>query len=55
VHVETLEVVPVSVRCTRVAERRYRFDHDGDVEEVEVDEHGLVLDLPGRFLRLPET
>jgi hypothetical protein len=53
IDVETLEVVPVEVRCTRVAERRYRFEHDGDVDEVEVDEDGLVLDLPGRFLRLP--
>ena len=58
VDVETLEVRPVRRRYTRVGERRWVItDLDRDVTpaepiSVDVDEHGLVLDEPGRFRRI---
>ena len=65
VDAETLLVRAVRRRTTRVTDRTWRFadtrpgshaddvgtDTDVDVE-VELDEHGLVLDHPGRFRRV---
>jgi uncharacterized protein len=61
VHVdtETLEVRPVAQRYTRLTRdaRRHdtwRYDNldTGYSVDLEVDEHGLVLDYPGEFRRL---
>ncbi len=55
---ETLEVHAVNHRYTRLAFDRWRFERSGDAgdteftAEFEVDQHGLVLDYPGRFRRL---
>jgi hypothetical protein len=58
VDVETLDVRPVRRRYTRVGERRWAMT---DLEQqapnaeplhVDVDEHGLVVDEPGRFRRI---
>jgi hypothetical protein len=53
VDTETLEVVPVVQRYTRVGERRFRYENTetGFTTELEVDEHGLVLDYPDEFRR----
>lgn len=53
VDVETLEVRPDHQRYTRAGERQWVFTHleTGDETAFEVDEHGLVLDQPGRFRR----
>lgn len=57
VDVETLDVRPVRRRYTRVGERRWAVtDLDAEVcdrtaAEFDVDEHGLVVDDPGRFRR----
>jgi hypothetical protein len=58
VDVETLEVRAVRRRYTRVGERRWAVtDLDAAIDErhaseFEVDEHGLVVDEPGRFRRV---
>lgn len=50
---EMLLVIPVRERFTRLGERRWRKTMLGAdaSEEWEVDEHGLALDLEGRFHR----
>jgi hypothetical protein len=45
---ETLQVTPTVRRYERIAERRWVVDG----VELEVDDHDLVLDHPGRFRRL---
>ena len=51
VDVETLSALPVEHRYERVGERTWRFE-DGTGETVfDVDDHGLVRDLPARFRR----
>jgi hypothetical protein len=54
VDVETLLVVASPQRYTRLEERRWRFEalSSGFVAELEVDEHGLVLDYPDLFRRV---
>jgi uncharacterized protein len=54
VDVETLQVTPLRQRYTRMAERRWRCEHidESFAVELDVDEHGLVLDDPERFRRL---
>lgn len=50
---ETLEVRPERQRYTKLAVQRWRYeDESGFSAELEVDEHGLVLDYPGLFRRL---
>ncbi len=51
---ESLQVAPVRQRYTRLGERRWRYEtiETGFDVELEVDEHGLVLDEPGEFRRL---
>jgi hypothetical protein len=56
VHVdtETLEVHPVVQRYTRLTRDAWRYENldTGYSVDLEVDEHGLVLDYPGEFRRL---
>jgi len=54
VDVDTLAVVPDLQRYTRVAPQRWRFESPAAefTVEFDVDEHGLVLDYPGRFVRI---
>jgi len=52
VDVETLAVQVVSHRYTRIDTHRWRFGHGDDSIEFDVDQHGLLLDYPGRFRRL---
>ena len=52
VDVETLAVQVAAHRYTRLDTHRWRFGHGEDSTEFDVDEHGLLLDLPGRFRRL---
>jgi hypothetical protein len=54
VDTETLEVRAVTHRYTRLGVHRWRIETDdpATTAEVEVDDHGLVLDHPGRFRRL---
>jgi len=52
VDVETLAVQVAGHRYTRLDTHRWRFGHGDDSTEFDVDEHGLLLDLPGRFRRL---
>ena len=47
VDVETLEVLPETHVYARLSTHRWRVDED----EFEVDEHGVVIDLSGRFRR----
>ena len=51
---ETLQTAPVRQRYARLDERRWRFEslETGYDVEVEVDEHGLVLDYPDEFRRI---
>ena len=50
---ETLGVVPERQRYTRLAERRWRYwDESGYTVDLDVDEHGLVVDYPDLFRRL---
>jgi uncharacterized protein len=52
VDVETLGVVPRWHRFKRCDEHRWRIGPDGDEPvEVDVDRHGLVLDVPQRYRR----
>ncbi|HAP78028.1 MAG TPA: hypothetical protein DCR14_18340 [Acidimicrobiaceae bacterium] len=48
VDVETLEVLAEPRRLTRVDSVTWRFDD----EQFEVDDHGLPVDLPGRYRRV---
>lgn len=54
VDVETLAVHASRQRYTRQGERHWRFEvvDSGDAADLEVDEHGLVLDYPERFRRV---
>ncbi len=52
VDVETLEVQPATHRYFRLDTHRWAFEHGDDSVEFDVDQHGLVLDLPGRFRRV---
>ncbi len=54
VDVETLLVVASPQRYTRLDERRWRFEalSSGFVADLDVDEHGLVLDYPDLFRRV---
>jgi len=50
-----LTVRPQAQAYTRLDERRYRFeslDGSGFTADLEVDEHGLVVDYPGLFRRV---
>ena len=49
--VETLGVVPVELVLERAGEHRWRVIADDEVSEFDVDDHGLPMDVPGRFLR----
>ena len=50
---ETLAIVPERQRYTHLALQRWRYeDESGFSADLEVDEHGLVLDYPGLFRRL---
>jgi hypothetical protein len=53
IDVETLAVSPQRQRYTRLAAHRWRFEQPrtGHDVELEVDDHGLVIDYPGRFRR----
>jgi hypothetical protein len=52
VDVETLEVRPATHRYLRIDTHRWAFEHDGHAVEFDVDQHGLLLDYPGKFRRL---
>jgi hypothetical protein len=54
VDVETLDVRAVRRRYTRIGERRWAVTNldEGVAHEFDVDEHGLVIDEPGRFRRV---
>jgi hypothetical protein len=52
VDVETLAVRPATHRYLRLDTHRWAFAHDDQSVEFEVDQHGLLLDYPGRFRRL---
>jgi hypothetical protein len=52
VDVNTLAVKVASHRYTRLDTHRWRFGYGDDTTEFDVDEHGLLLDIPGRFRRL---
>ena len=51
---DTLQVAPVRQRYTRLEDRRWRYEslETGYDAELEVDEHGLVLDYPDEFRRI---
>ena len=51
---ETLRIAAVRQRYARLDERRWRFEslETGYDVELEVDEHGLVLDYPDEFRRI---
>jgi hypothetical protein len=51
VDVQTLSVVPAPRRLARLGERRWRHTN-GEPTSYDVDEYGLVLDLPDAFRRL---
>ncbi|MFV0306614.1 MAG: putative glycolipid-binding domain-containing protein [Desertimonas sp.] len=53
VDVETLAAVTATRRYTRLGERRWRRwrSEDGDGEEFDLDDHGLVIAHPGRIVR----
>jgi uncharacterized protein len=54
VDTETLAVRRTVHRCARVGERRWIITrNDSTSDEFEVDEHGLAMDLPDRFRRVP--
>jgi hypothetical protein len=54
---DTLEVEPITVRYTRIDALHWRIEHPASGQqaeidvEVEVDEHGVVVDYPGEFRR----
>jgi hypothetical protein len=52
---ETLDVQPQRHRYSRIGERQWQLEvmeADRSIIDFEVDEHGLVLDMPGRFQRV---
>lgn len=51
VDVETLGVVTVDLGYARTGPRRWRVTTDGEHVEFDVDDHGLPVDIPGRFRR----
>jgi hypothetical protein len=53
VNTDTLEVVAVTRRYTRVDAHHWRLEHadSNRIVELEVDQHGVVLDHPGEFRR----
>ena len=53
---ERLEALPETHRYTRLGAHRWRFEQVevGTVVEFDVDRHGLVVDYPDRFRRLPD-
>jgi hypothetical protein len=53
---ELLEVRAETHRYTRLESHRWRFErvHTTDPVEFEVDQHGLVVDFPGSFRRVPD-
>jgi hypothetical protein len=55
VDTDTLEVRGAMRRYTRSASHTWRYEdmETGDALYLEVDEHGVVLDFPAAFLRLP--
>jgi hypothetical protein len=56
VDVDTLTLDVEHRRYERLAERRWRHvrrDAPADADEFDVDEHGVVVDRPGRFRRRP--
>lgn len=54
VDTETLAILRARLDYTRLDHRRWtvRRDDGGPAHEFEVDDYGLVLDLPGRFTRV---
>jgi uncharacterized protein len=55
VDVDTLAVVPRVHHYRRVGERRWQHRSDDTDETYDVDEHGLALDVDGRFRRAAPT
>jgi hypothetical protein len=51
VDVDTLAVTPRTHRFHRIGERRWEHRADGVTDTYDVDEHGLALDVDGRFRR----
>lgn len=51
VDVETLGVVPIEIVFERSGDHHWRVIADGEITEFDVDDHGLPMDVPGRFLR----
>ena len=51
---DSLQVAPLRQRYTRLGEQRWRYEslETGFDVELDVDEHGLVLDYPGEFRRI---
>jgi hypothetical protein len=52
IDVETLDVRPEVHRYMRLGPNRWAFDRDDESVEFDVDQHGLVVDYPGRFRRV---
>lgn len=52
VDVDTLGVVPAAAELRRVAEHRYELERADGTTRLDVDDHGLVIDVPGRFRRV---
>lgn len=50
-----LSVSVMPQRYTRLGERLYRYQSEGFQADLSVDEHGLVVDYPGLWRRLPEA
>src|SRR5207247_1457892 len=48
-----LTVRAAAQRYDRLAERRYRYSSGPFASTLDVDEHGLVLDYPGGWVREP--
>jgi hypothetical protein len=46
-----LTVEPIEQTYTRLGEHTYRYQSDSFVADLEVDEHGLVIDYPGLWRR----
>lgn len=55
IDVETLAVAVATRRYERIGELRWRVSDpsSGESSEFDVDEHGVVVDQPGRFRRQP--
>jgi hypothetical protein len=52
IDVETLDVRAAAHRYMRLDTHRWAFDNADDSVEFEVDQHGLLIDYPGRFRRI---